>query len=41
MHQVQEGVRQFVHKTFELGRVPSEDDLQQDDSCGEGCGCHH
>jgi hypothetical protein len=29
-----------VTKTFELGRVPSEEDLQEG-SCGHGCGCHH
>jgi len=40
MHELQEGVHQFVNKTFELGRVPTETDLE-DDSCGEGCGCHH
>ncbi len=40
MHDMQQGVHQFVNKTFELGRVPAEDDLESC-SCGEGCGCHH
>jgi cell fate (sporulation/competence/biofilm development) regulator YlbF (YheA/YmcA/DUF963 family) len=40
MHGLQRGVQQYVNKTFELGRVPSEEDLQ-DGSCGDGCGCHH
>lgn len=43
MHELQQGVHQYVSKTFELGRVPSESDLQEneDGSCGHGCGCHH
>jgi cell fate (sporulation/competence/biofilm development) regulator YlbF (YheA/YmcA/DUF963 family) len=40
MHELQQGVQQVVSKTFELGRVPSEEDLQEG-SCGHGCGCHH
>src|SRR5262249_10350785 len=40
MHQVQETVGQFVAKTFDLGRIPSEEDFQSG-SCGHGCGCHH
>jgi cell fate (sporulation/competence/biofilm development) regulator YlbF (YheA/YmcA/DUF963 family) len=40
MHEMQEGVHKVVQKTFELGRVPSDEDLQ-DGSCGHGCGCHH
>jgi len=40
MHGLQREVQQYVTKTFELGRVPTEDDLQEG-SCGEGCGCHH
>jgi cell fate (sporulation/competence/biofilm development) regulator YlbF (YheA/YmcA/DUF963 family) len=40
MHEMQEGVHKFIHKTFELGRLPSEEDLQEG-SCGSGCGCHH
>jgi len=40
MQGLQQEVQQFVTKTFELGRVPSEEDLQEG-SCGHGCGCHH
>jgi cell fate (sporulation/competence/biofilm development) regulator YlbF (YheA/YmcA/DUF963 family) len=40
MHEMQEEVAQLVSKTFELGRVPSEKDLEGG-SCGHGCGCHH
>ena len=39
MQQMQESVDQYVAKTFELGRLPAEDDLQSG-SCGSGCGCH-
>jgi len=40
MHQMQEEVAQYVSKTFELGRVPSKEDMEGG-SCGHGCGCHH
>jgi cell fate (sporulation/competence/biofilm development) regulator YlbF (YheA/YmcA/DUF963 family) len=40
MHEMQEGVHQFVNKTFELGRLPIEEELDNG-SCGHGCGCHH
>jgi cell fate (sporulation/competence/biofilm development) regulator YlbF (YheA/YmcA/DUF963 family) len=40
MHELQEGVHKFVNKTFDLGRVPTDDDLESG-SCGHGCGCHH
>lgn len=33
-------VAQYVSKTFELGRVPTEDDFESGGNCGEGCGCH-
>ena len=38
MHKMQESVGQYVAKTFELGRAPSEEDFA---SCGHGCGCSH
>jgi cell fate (sporulation/competence/biofilm development) regulator YlbF (YheA/YmcA/DUF963 family) len=41
MHKMQESVTQYVAKTFELGRVPEESDMESDGSCGHGCGCHH
>jgi len=39
MHKVQESVGKYVSKTFELGRLPTEEDLSGG-GCGEGCGCH-
>jgi cell fate (sporulation/competence/biofilm development) regulator YlbF (YheA/YmcA/DUF963 family) len=36
LHQV---VDKFLDKTFELGRRPDFEDVQ-DGSCGSGCGCH-
>lgn len=41
MQKLQQSVTQFVSKTFELGRVPEESDLESEGSCGSGCGCHH
>jgi len=38
MQHVQESVGQYLAKTYELGRMPKEEDL---DSCGHGCGCSH
>jgi cell fate (sporulation/competence/biofilm development) regulator YlbF (YheA/YmcA/DUF963 family) len=40
VHGIQESVNKFLSKTFELGRVPSAEDLDGG-SCGHGCGCHH
>ena len=40
MQKIHKSVSQYVSKTFELGRVPAEDDLEHG-SCGEGCGCSH
>jgi cell fate (sporulation/competence/biofilm development) regulator YlbF (YheA/YmcA/DUF963 family) len=40
MHEMQESVHQLVSKTFELGRIPTAQDLESG-SCGHGCGCHH
>jgi cell fate (sporulation/competence/biofilm development) regulator YlbF (YheA/YmcA/DUF963 family) len=40
MHKIQESVMQLVTKTFELGRVPTADDLSSG-NCGSGCGCSH
>lgn len=44
MHQTTETVSQYVSKTFQLGRMPTEDDFEQ--GCcggggGGGCGCSH
>jgi cell fate (sporulation/competence/biofilm development) regulator YlbF (YheA/YmcA/DUF963 family) len=40
MHKVQESVGQYLSKTFELGRLPTEEDINGG-GCGSGCGCHH
>ena len=40
LHKVQESVQQYVSKTLELGRLPTEDEINGD-SCGHGCGCSH
>ena len=40
MHELQHSVQKQVTKTFELGRIPTEADLEEG-SCGHGCGCHH
>ena len=42
MQKIQESVSQYVSKTFELGHIPTESDLEPEGgSCGSGCGCHH
>src|SRR6059058_5171855 len=38
MQKMQDSVGQYVAKTFELGRPPSEEDFH---GCGSGCGCSH
>ncbi len=40
MQKLQQSVVQYVTKTFELGRVPEENEMDSG-SCGSGCGCHH
>ncbi len=40
LHQLQHSIQKHVSKTFQLGRVPTEADLEEG-SCGHGCGCHH
>jgi len=40
VHGIQESVNKYLSKTFELGRVPSTEDLDGGGSCGQGCGCH-
>ena len=39
MHEIQHSVQRYVKKTLELGRMPSEEDLEE--GCGHGCGCGH
>lgn len=40
LHQVQQSVHQYVNKTLELGRLPTEQELSGD-GCGHSCGCGH
>ncbi|MDB6017829.1 MAG: hypothetical protein JWR19_2318 [Pedosphaera sp.] len=40
MQKLQQSVSQYVSKTFELGRVPEESEMDSGGSCGSGCGCH-
>ncbi|MEM6883684.1 MAG: YlbF family regulator [Verrucomicrobiota bacterium] len=43
MNEVQETVNGYVNKAFELGRVPTEEDLEkakkESCGCGSSCGC--
>ena len=42
MHHVHQSINQFVSKTLELGRMPTEADFQDGEGCGHGgCGCGH
>jgi cell fate (sporulation/competence/biofilm development) regulator YlbF (YheA/YmcA/DUF963 family) len=40
LQKVQQSISQHVSKTFELGRVPTAEDMESG-GCGHGCGCHH
>ncbi len=40
LRDVQEAIHRHVNKTFELGRLPSEEDLATG-CCSDGCGCGH
>ncbi|MCS6772341.1 MAG: YlbF family regulator [Kiritimatiellae bacterium] len=39
MHKVEQTVAAYVRKTFELGRLPTDDDFGHG-GCGPSCGCH-
>ncbi|HUA64425.1 MAG TPA: YlbF family regulator [Alphaproteobacteria bacterium] len=43
LHEIQHSVQKYISKTLQLGRVPTEADLkEEEDSCGHGnCGCQH
>lgn len=41
MHHVHNSINQYVSKTLELGRIPTEADFEEEGGCGEGCGCGH
>lgn len=38
LHELQHVIQKQIKKTLELGRIPTEADLEE--SCGHGCGCH-
>jgi cell fate (sporulation/competence/biofilm development) regulator YlbF (YheA/YmcA/DUF963 family) len=40
LHNVQATIHQYVNKTLELGRMPTDEDVSGG-GCGHGCGCHH
>jgi cell fate (sporulation/competence/biofilm development) regulator YlbF (YheA/YmcA/DUF963 family) len=39
MQQIHQTVGKLIDKTFELGRRPTDEDLQDGSCCGGGCGC--
>jgi cell fate (sporulation/competence/biofilm development) regulator YlbF (YheA/YmcA/DUF963 family) len=41
MHHVHQSINQYVSKTLELGRMPTEADFEEEGGCGDGCGCGH
>jgi cell fate (sporulation/competence/biofilm development) regulator YlbF (YheA/YmcA/DUF963 family) len=41
LHGIQHSIHQYLSKTLELGRVPTEADLGDGSCGGDGCGCHH
>jgi cell fate (sporulation/competence/biofilm development) regulator YlbF (YheA/YmcA/DUF963 family) len=38
MRTMQQSIQRYVNKTFELGRLPTEEDVA---TCGHGCNCGH
>ncbi len=40
MARIQEAVNKYLTKTFELGRLPTDEDLNDGSCCDSGCGCH-
>ena len=41
LHEIQNSVQKYIHKTLQLGRVPTDADFKEEGSCGDGCGCGH
>jgi len=42
LHNVHKSINQYVSKTLELGRLPTEEDFESaGGGCGDGCGCSH
>ncbi len=39
IQQLHQKVGKLINKTFELGRAPTENDLQDGSCCGSSCGC--
>ena len=39
-HDVHKSINEYVSKTLELGRLPTEEDFESGE-CGHGCGCGH
>jgi len=39
MHKIEQTVTAYVRKTFELGRLPGDEDFSSG-GCGPSCGCH-
>lgn len=39
IHKIEATISQYVSKTFDLERVPQDEDFQQG-ACGPSCGCH-
>jgi cell fate (sporulation/competence/biofilm development) regulator YlbF (YheA/YmcA/DUF963 family) len=40
MHHIHKSINEYVSKTLELGRLPSDEDFEEG-NCGHGCGCSH
>lgn len=40
LHHVHKSINEYVAKTLELGRLPTDADLAEG-GCGDGCGCGH
>jgi cell fate (sporulation/competence/biofilm development) regulator YlbF (YheA/YmcA/DUF963 family) len=41
LHHVQKSIQSYVSKTLELGRLPTEEDLEDGCCSHGGCGCSH
>jgi cell fate (sporulation/competence/biofilm development) regulator YlbF (YheA/YmcA/DUF963 family) len=41
IQQVHTDVLRYLNKTFELGRMPTEEDFNDGSCCDSGCGCEH
>ena len=40
IHELQHSIEKQIKKTLQLGRTPTAEDLNEEGSCGHGCGCH-